>query len=108
MYESGLGRVAIMGSKDSSPARSNEKFVELDTIRMANGTKGIISQRLSNGVITFSIVRTFERDGVEDWTSYFSETQISDFEEMLKMVKARIKDLRADPKTAPLRVSGVR
>lgn len=72
-------------------------------------TAGIISQRRSNGVITFSIVREFERDGVPDWTSFFSEAQLEDFEQMLGMVKKRIAELRADPNVMPLRVAnGVR
>lgn len=86
----------------------NDKFIELDCLRMVgnnNITKGIISQRKSNGAITFSIVREFSRDGIPDWTSYFSEAQIDDFEQMLQMVKKRISELRADPKVAPLRAS---
>lgn len=102
-----------MDSKPSrrslTPASSpNDKFIELDVLRSANGTKGIISQRRSNGVITFSIVREFMRDGIAEWTSYFSEAQIDDFEEMLGMVKRRISELRADPKVAPLKVAGAR
>ena len=87
-----------------APASSDsKKFIVLDTLRSAGGTKGIISQRMSNGVITFSIVREFERDGVPDWTSYFSEAQLDDFESMLDLIKKRIIELRADPKIMPLR-----
>lgn len=84
----------------SISAGSNDKFVVLDTLQMANGIKGIISQRKSNALITFSIVREFERDGITDWTSYFSEVQIDDFQQMLDMCRARIKELRADPNIA--------
>lgn len=87
-----------------APASSDsKKFIVLDTLRSAGGTKGIISQRLSNGVITFSIVREFERDGVPDWTSYFSEAQLEDFESMFVLIKKRIAELRRDPRVAPLR-----
>lgn len=79
------------------------KFVVLDTLKDASGITAQITQRTANGVITFSIFRVFERDGVEDWTSYFSEAQLSDFEEMLGNVKRRMAELRADPKVAPMR-----
>ena len=87
----------------ASASSDSKKFITLDTLKSAGGTKGIISQRVSNGVITFSIVREFERDGVADWTSYFSEAQLADFESMLDLIKKRIAELRADPKIAPLR-----
>lgn len=87
---------------------SDSRFVELDVLRSANGTKGIISQRISNGVITFSIVKEFERDGMADWTSFFSENQFDDVHDMLELLKARIAELRADPKIAPMRIAGGR
>lgn len=95
------------GLKQHEPAAGdNGKFIELDVLEMAvsNGTiKGILTQRRSNGAITFSIVRTFDRDGIADWTSYFSEAQIEDFRKMTEMIEKRIKELRKDPKVMPLR-----
>lgn len=88
----------------SSP--SDSRFIELDILRDANGTKGIISQRISNGIITFSIVKEFERDGAPDWTSFFAEHQFKDVEDMLSLLKKRIAELRADPKVAPMRQAG--
>jgi hypothetical protein len=94
-----------MGHTASRPAsQDSSKFIELDRLRTANGTEWIITQRLANGVITFSIVRVFERDGVEDWTSFFSEAQLDDFDDMLGMIKRRIAELRKDPKVAPLKL----
>lgn len=90
----------------SSP--SDSRFIELAILRSANGTKGIISQRVSNGVITFSIVKEFERDGMPDWTSFFGENQFEDIEDMLKLIKNKIAELRKDPKVAPLRLAGGR
>ena len=84
----------------------DSRFVELDVLRSANGTKGIISQRVSNGVITFSIVKEFERDGIPDWTSFFTEVQLEDFQEMFELIKKRIGELRKNPKIAPLRMAG--
>jgi hypothetical protein len=86
------------------------KFIELDVLRSASGTKAVISQRTSNGVITFTIVKEFNRRGVADWTSFFAEDEIEDFEEMLGLVKVRIAELRADPRVAPVRerMAGVR
>jgi hypothetical protein len=84
------------------------KFIELDVLRSASGTKGVISQRVSNGVITFSIVREFTRNGIADWTSFFAEGELDDFEDMVQLVKKRIAELRADPKVAPVRSPGRR
>ncbi len=83
------------------------KFRELDVLRSASGTKAVISQRISNGVITFTIVKEFKRHGVVDWTAFFAEDEIEDFEEMLKLVKQRIAELRADPKVEAIRTRQV-
>jgi hypothetical protein len=91
-------------SASRAASQDTTKFIELDRLRTANGTEGIITQRIANGLITFSIVRVFERDGVEDWTSFFSEAQMDDFEHMLGMLKRRIAELRKDPKIAPLKL----
>lgn len=74
---------------------------------MANGLKAEISQRRSNGLITFSIVREFDRDGITDWTTYIPEHFMDDYVKMIEMVKSRIAELRADPKVAPI-AAGVR
>jgi hypothetical protein len=87
----------------SGAASDDPKFLELDVLRSAAGTKAVISQRLSNGVITFTIVKEFHRRGVPDWTAFFAEDEMEDFEEMLALVKARIAELRKDPKVAPIR-----
>jgi hypothetical protein len=100
-----MGSGTYSNSKPAPAAGGNNKFITLDTLVMANGIKGIISQRLSNGVITFSIVREFERDGVPDWTSYFSEVQMADFKKMMEMVEDRITQLRRDPKVRPMQAS---
>lgn len=81
----------------------DQKFIELDVLRSASGTKAVISQRTSNGVITFTIVKEFNRRGVADWTAFFTEDEMEDFEEMLGLVKTRIGQLRSDPKVAPVR-----
>lgn len=88
-----------MGSGTSSHAAggNNDKFVVLDELSMANGIKGTISQRRANGLITFSIVREFNRDGVTDWTTFIPEVYLDDYAQMLDMVKKRIAELRADP-----------
>ncbi len=84
-------------------ADSDPKFIELDVLRSASGVKAVISQRTSNGVITFTIVKEFKRHGVADWTGFFAEDEFSDFEEMVGLVKTRIAELRSDPKVAPIR-----
>lgn len=45
-------------------------FVDLDKLEDANGLHAIISQRKSNGVLTFAIFKQFERDGVKQRTSF--------------------------------------
>lgn len=92
-----------MASSPSSKSDPQPKFVVLDTLKDAAGITAQITQRTANGVITFSIFRVFERDGVEDWTSYFSEAQLPDFKAMLVNVERRITELRKDPKVAPMR-----
>ncbi len=87
------------GAVDSS----DPKFLELDVLRSACGVKAVISQRTSNGVITFTIVKEFNRHGTTDWTGFFAEDELGEFEEMLALVKKRIAELRADPKVAPIR-----
>jgi hypothetical protein len=91
----------------SGPA-ANDKFVLLDTLVMANGLKGTISQRRSNGLITFSIVREFTRDGVVDWTTFIPEQDLPDYKLMLEMVQKRIGELRADPKVPKCQAAGPR
>ena len=93
-----------MGTGASDP---DPKFIELDVLRSASGTKAVISQRVSNGVITFTIVKEFNRRGVADWTAFFAEDEIEDFEEMFFLVKTRIAELRKDPKVAPVRSRAV-
>ena len=103
-----LAGIMHSSSSKSSGDRDNGKFIDLDTLQTANGTRGIITQRIANGVITFSIVRVFERDGIEDWTSFFSEAQLEDFETMLAMIKERIAELRRDPKVKQVTLAGGR
>ena len=95
-------------SAASRESDGNGKFIELDVLRSASGVKGIISQRVASGVITFSITKEFSRNGVLEWTSFFSEVEIDDFEEMYELVKKRIAELRTDPKVAQIRSPGKR
>lgn len=101
-YHGDLTRSSVTAMA-SGVVSDDPKFLELDVLRSAAGTKAVISQRLSNGVITFTIVKEFNRRGVVDWTSFFAEDEIEDFEAMFSLVKARIAELRADPKVAPVR-----
>ena len=90
-----------MSSRDH--VSSNTKFLELDVLRSADGVKAVISQRTSNGVITFAIVREYERDGVPEVTDFFPENLLESKRAMLDLVKARIAELRKDPKIMPAR-----
>jgi hypothetical protein len=98
-----------MGSPSTSAVRESDgKFIELDVLRSASGVKGIISQRVASGVITFSITKEFSRNGVLEWTSFFSEVEMDDFDEMVELVKKRIAELRKDPTIAQIRSPGKR
>lgn len=96
------------GTSRAEQGGTNDKFLVLDKLTMANGITGTITQRRANGLITFSIVREFERDGVVDWTTFIPEHHIDDYITMLEMVKKRVAELRCDPKVPKLAVVGAR
>ena len=90
----------FVGLQASGSKGNNHLFRDLDVLRNAEGMKAIISQRLSNGVITFSIVREFVRDGQTETTSFIPMHQIDAFADLVTLVKKRCKELEADPDLA--------
>lgn len=70
-------------------------------LRNAEKMKSVITQRMSNNVITFVIVREYERDGVMESTGFIPETLIDAFLELVNLTKKRIAELRASGKAEP-------
>lgn len=87
---------------DSSPLRSGRaappQYIDLDKLKNADGIVAIISQRLSNGVITFALFKEFVRDGREERTSFISESLRPAFQSMVGLVFERIDEVRGDGK----------
>jgi hypothetical protein len=74
------------------------QYIDLDKLKNADGVVAIISQRLTNGVITFALFKEFVRDGREERTSFIAESLRPAYESMVKLVFDRIDDIRDDPK----------
>jgi hypothetical protein len=92
-----IGESPFVGLRDSASTRQNQHlFRDLDVLRNAEGMKAVISLRLSNGVITFIIIREFERDGETSTTGFVPASQIDAYIEFVLLVKKRIVELAAD------------
>ena len=76
-----------------SETKKSDLFRELDVLRNAEGMKAVISQRISNGTITFAIVREFTRDGKVETTGFIPLQAIDAFADMLELVKKRCAEL---------------
>lgn len=74
---------------------SRQTFVDVDQLRNSHGMVAIISQRISNGLLTFSIFREFERGGEIAKTAFFPEDQADIYLEFAKLVLDRMRELRA-------------
>lgn len=70
-------------------------FVDVDTLRNSYDMVAIISQRLSNGQLTFSIFREFARDGETAKTAFIPEDMAEVYLDFAKIVVARMREIRA-------------
>ncbi len=87
---------SVISSKSHPPPpTSRPAFVDVDKIRNAYQMVAVISQRPSNGLLTFSIFREFERDGRIDRTGFIPEDMADIYLDMAKMAVARMRELRA-------------
>ncbi len=87
------------GTPDDAPARPPAvppMYIDLDTLENSEGLIAIISQRRSNGVITFAMFKSFQRDGKER-TSFISETLRPSYLELQKLAFERIDAIKSDP-----------
>ncbi len=87
-----------MGNNTGSATPNLTGFHDLDKLRDSSGLVAIISQRHSNNVITFTILKEFERDGQVERTGFIPETLSGPYMDMVKLVMERIVELRKDPK----------
>ncbi len=78
----------------ASAAPPAPPYADIDVLRSADGITAIISQRRSSGVLTFSIFKEFERDGVIEKTAFITEQLVDSYLAMAEMVKERITKLR--------------
>jgi len=73
-------------------------YVDLDTLKNADGLVAIISQRTSNGMLTFAIFKEFDRDGAVERTSFISANLTQSYLDMVKLTLERVQEIHADPK----------
>lgn len=78
----------------SSPP-SDSPFIDVDRLTNAYGMVGIISQRRSNGQLTFSIFREFERHGDINKTAFFPQDLSEQYLDFAKIVVERVRSIRA-------------
>lgn len=77
-------------------ANGGSGFVDVDTLRDANGLVAIISQRRSNGSMTLGVFKEFERDGRTERTSFIPEPLFAAYNEICKLAQERIAKIHAD------------
>ncbi len=86
-------------SIDAPPPRSSPPpmYLDLDVLRNSEDMMSVISYRCSNGLITFTVFRTFMRDGREERTNFISEAQRADYLSLVELTFERIDAIKADP-----------
>lgn len=105
--------MSVPSQRDPSHPRRHDGplpgFIDLDTLRDANGIVAIISQRRSNGTLTFGVFKEFERDGRMDRTSFIPELLGEAYEQMVKLARERIAQIKSDlAPPPPVAVAGAR
>jgi hypothetical protein len=70
------------------PSRSGPPpaYTDLAKLRNAEGLVAIISRRRSTGVITFAVMKEFERDGRVENTSFVPENLHGSYVDLLNLV----------------------
>lgn len=81
-----------------APASQPEvQFQDVDRLENAQGIVAIISQRRRDGSLTFSIHREWmTADGRKQRGAFIPEELVGAFEDMLRIVVERMKQLRAE------------
>lgn len=88
-----LEPVASASSRREGPP---PQYLDLDKLKNADGIVAIISQRLSNRVITFALFKEFERDRRVERTSFIAATLRDSYTSMVKLAFERIDELNRD------------
>jgi hypothetical protein len=83
---------------------SRAGFKDLDKLKNADGLVAIISQRLTNNMITFAIFKEFERDGQIQRTSFVPEVLAKSYLDLATMAVERIAEIRKSGKAPAIRV----
>lgn len=77
-----------------SPRSGEGGFDDIDRLTDASGLLSVISRRRSNGMMTFCIFKTFERDGKIEQTGFIPELLIPQYHALAKITCDRIGELR--------------
>ena len=80
----------------SSSGRQSSGFDDIDRLTDTHGLVAVISRRRSNGIMTFAIFKTFERDGRTEQTNFIPEPLFDAYDALVKLVRERIAHLRAE------------
>lgn len=76
----------------------HQPYVDLDTIRSSDDLVVIISQRRSNGMLTFGVFKEFVRDHRTDRTTFVSAELMPAYRAILKIAEERLEQIKTDPK----------
>jgi hypothetical protein len=71
-------------------------YRDIDRMHNVYGMVAIISQRESNGLLTFSIFREFERDGEIARTAFIPEDLAEVYLDFSKLVIERVREIRTE------------
>lgn len=81
---------------ETSPVvpRSLPGYVDVDTLKGADGIVAVISQRRKSGELTFGIFRVFD----DNRTTFIPESKMTSYMAMISLVQQRLIELRASGK----------
>lgn len=88
------------------PTPSRTQFREIEVIRHpeCEGVVAVISERLSNGNLSFMLAKEFERDGETTRTTFLARRHVDKAQRILELVAERIDQL-VDERRAHARAS---
>lgn len=87
-----------LGVPVASAGGYHQPYVDLDTIRSSDDLVVIISQRRSNGMLTFGVFKEFVRDHRTDRTTFVSADLMPAYRAILKIAEERLEQIKNDPK----------
>lgn len=72
-------------------------YIDLDRLKNSENLVAVISQRRSNGAITFAIFKEFERDGRLEKTTFIADSYRDEYLALVKLMFERIDAIKAEP-----------